>query len=80
MLSLRRTRLVRLHLINPRTGEPGETYEGFQRGRRTVAGHYVLIGPKRLQPNDAGDEVQKVSLQGQLEVPTAVVLHRQVLG
>lgn len=80
---IRRTRLVRLHAANPTTGEV-ESVEGFQRGRRPQAGHYVLEGPKRLEAGEtdvAGDpaQIRTTSLTGRLEVPVARVLWVQVL-
>jgi hypothetical protein len=69
----RRKRRVRIHLLDGR-GQPGETVEGLQVGRRPIAGHYHLLMPKHLESEEHSN-----SLEGHLEVPADRVLFVQVL-
>lgn len=73
-MSFRSARRVRLHLLDG-NGQPGETIEGIELRRRTVAGHYVLVAAKHLEAED-----RTVSLDGTIEIPERRVLMRQVLA
>lgn len=73
MVGRRAQRRVRLHLYDGK-GQPGETVEGLQVGRRPIAGHYQLLMPKHIESPDHTN-----SLEGQLEVPAERVLFVQVL-
>lgn len=70
----RRKRRVRLHLLDG-NGQPGETVEGIQVGRRPIAGHYLLLAPRHLEGEDRSN-----TLEGHLEVPAPRVLMVQVLA
>lgn len=73
MVSFRKARKVRLHLLDG-NGQPGETVEGIEPRRRPIAGHYVLFAARLLAAED-----QSLSFDGSIEIPAERVLLRQVI-